>query len=174
LRWLKINLINGKTKQGDRFLCLICAGLFILCLECGKKGPPVAPKAIVPPAVQDLEAEVIRDRVRLTWSVPKKGDTLFDGLTHFGVYRYESHSSAEVCPGCPIPFEQFLDIKLDDPEPARLEGDRMILHDAIEADYRYAYKVVIYHRSGAVSKDSNIVQFVVGPNFGAPSRSQLE
>ena len=158
MRWLKINLIRGKRKHGDRFLFLICAGLLILSLECGKKAPPVAPEATVPPPVKDLKAEVIGDRVRLTWSVPKKGNTVFDGLTHFGVYKYDSHKSEEMCPGCPIPFEHFLDIKLDDPKPARVEGDRIIFHDIIEADHRHAYKVVVYHKSGGVSEDSNIVR----------------
>jgi hypothetical protein len=141
----------------NRLLLLICAGLLILCLECGKKGPPVAPRAIVPPAVKDLKAEVIGDKVRLTWSVPKKGNKVFNGLEHFGVYKYRSQSSAEMCPGCPIPFEHFLDIKLDDPEPARVEGDRIIWHDDMDAGYHYAYKIMVYHKSGRVSEDSNIV-----------------
>jgi len=141
----------------NRLLLLICAGLLILCLECGKKGPPVPPRAIVPPAVKDLKAEVIGDKVRLTWSVPKKGDKVFNGLKHFGVYKYRSHSSAEMCPGCPIPFEHFLDIKLDDPGPARIEGDRIVWHDDMDAGYHYAYKIMVYHKSGGVSEDSNIV-----------------
>ena len=141
----------------NRLLLLICAGLLILCLECGKKGPPVAPRVIVPPAVKDLKAEVIGDKVRLTWSVPKKGDKVFNGLEHFGVYKYRSQSSAEMCPGCPIPFEHLLDIRLDDPEPARVEGDRIVWHDDMDAGYHYAYKIIVYHKSGGVSEDSNIV-----------------
>lgn len=133
----------------------------ILCLACGKKAPPVAPRATIPPAVKDLKAEVIGDKVRLTWSVPKKGNKVFDGLGHFGVYKCKSHSSVEMCPGCPIPFEHFLDIKLDDPKPARVEGDSIIFYDNIEADHRYAYKVVVYHKSGGVSEDSNIVRITI-------------
>lgn len=118
----------------------------------------MAPGAIVPPAVKDLEAETMGDKVRLTWSLPKKGNTLFAGPGYFGVYRYKSHSSVETCPGCPIPFEHFLDIRLDDPESARVDGDRIVWYDKIEANHRYAYKVVVYHKSGGVSEDSNIVQ----------------
>jgi hypothetical protein len=127
-------------------------------LECGKKTPPVAPKIIIPPAVKDLKAEVIGDKVRLTWSVPKKGDKLFDGLERFGIYKYEWDSSSEMCPGCPIPFEHFADIRLEDTEAAQVEGDRIIWHDNIAAGHRYAYKVMVYHRSGGVSEDSNIVR----------------
>jgi hypothetical protein len=143
-----------------RFLFLILAGALILGLACGKKGPPVAPKPTIPPAITDLKAEVIGDKVRLTWSMPKKDNALFEGLEYFRVYKYTSHSSVDVCQGCPIPFEQLLDIKLNNPEPARVEGDRVIFHDTIKADHRYAYKVVVYHKSGGVSKDSNIAEFV--------------
>ena len=159
-----MNLMKRKRRPQDRFLFLACLGFLILCSECGKKAPPVVPEATVPPAVKDLEAEIIGDKARLTWSVPKKADKAFDGLGHFGVYKYKSHSSAEMCPGCPIPFEHFLDIKLDDPKQVRVEGDRFICHDDVEADHRYAYKVVVYHKSGGASEDSNIVQFVVKPN----------
>ncbi len=169
-----MNLIKGKRTHQDRFLFLICTGLLILCLKCGKKAPPVAPKATVPLAVKDLKAEIIGDKVRLTWSVFKKGDKVFEGLEHFGIYKYESHSSVEMCPGCPIPFEHFVDIRLHDTEAAQVEGDRIIWHDNIEADHRYAYKVIVYHSSGGVSADSNIVQFVVKPNLGTTPRSQLE
>jgi hypothetical protein len=153
-----VNLVKGKRRHQDRLLFLICTGFLILCLECGKKGPPVAREATVPPAVKDLKAEVIGDKVRLTWSVPKKGDRVFDGLEHFGIYKYKSHSSVEMCPGCPIPFEHFVDIRLDDTEAAQVEGDRIIWHDNIETGYHYAYKVIVHHRSGGVSEDSNVVQ----------------
>ncbi len=150
-------LVRKKIRCQNRSLFLICAGCLILCVQCGKKAPPVAPNVVVPPAVKDLKAEVIKDEVRLTWSVPKKGDTVFDGLERFGVYKYRFHSSEETCPGCPIPFAYVVDVKLNDPEPARLEGDRITCHDKIEVGHRYAYKVVAYHKSGGVSKDSNIV-----------------
>ena len=164
MKGLKMNLMRRKRRLKDKILFLTCLGFLILCSACGKKAPPVAPKAKVPPGVKDLEAEIIGDKVRLTWSVPKKDDKAIDGLERFGVYKYKSHTSAEICTGCPIPFEHFLDIKLDDPKEVRVEGDRIICYDNVEADHRYAYKVVVYHKSGGVSEDSNIVQFEVNPD----------
>lgn len=160
----KIKRLRGTRKNDNRLLLLLCAGLLFLCLKCGKKGPPRAPEITVPPAVSDLEAEVMGDRVRLTWSIPKEDNTVFEGLTHFGVFKYESDSSAEMCPGCPIPFIHYLDIKLDYPEPAWVEDDRVVFHDIVEADHRYVYKVVAYHEDGGISEDSNIVRFLVKPN----------
>jgi hypothetical protein len=163
LERLDINPISRKRGNDHRLLFLISVGFLILCLGCGIKGPPVPPEATIPPAVKDLEAQVVEDKVRLTWSMPKKDNALFDGVEHFRVYKYKSHSSIEVCEGCPIPFKPLLDIKLEDPYPAQMEGDSIIYHDAIEANHSYAYKVVVYHKSGGVSEDSNIVHFVTKP-----------
>jgi hypothetical protein len=153
------------TRSNHRygFLFLVFAGSLILCLACGKKGPPEPPKALISPAVKDLKAEVIKDKVRLTWSIPKKENELFPGLKLFRVYKFESHSSEEVCDGCPVPFEHLLDIRLKEPEAAQVEGDRVIFYDEVQADSRYAYKVGILHQSGGMSEDSNMVQFVTEP-----------
>ena len=154
-----MNFINGRSIHRGRLLFLIFPGLLVLCLGCGKKAPPVAPRKTVPPAVNDLKADVVGDDVRLIWSVPKKGQEVFEGLEYFRLYKHRWHRSVEMCPGCPIPFEDYLDIKLDDPEPARVEGDQIVCHDKIEPGHHYAYKVVVYHKSGGTSKDSNIVRF---------------
>ncbi len=169
---LHSNLIRV-FEMTSRFLFLICAVFFILCMGCGVKAPPVAPRATVPPSIEDLEAEVVGETVRLTWSVPREGDVVFEGLEHFTVYRRKFHRSVEQCPGCPMPFERVLDIKPKAPEPARVEGNRIIWHDQVAAGHRYAYKVVVYHKSGGMSEDSNIVQFVT-TNFDGIVKSPHE
>ena len=159
-----MNLINGRSLHQGRLLFLISTGFLILCLECGKKAPPVAPHTRVPRAVNDLKAEVVGDEVQLIWSMPKKANAVFEGLEYFRLYKHRWHRSVEMCSGCPIPFEDYLDIKLDDPKPARVEGDRIVYNEKIEPDHRYAYKVVAYHESGGASKDSNIVRFETNAN----------
>jgi len=72
-----------------------------------------------------------------------------------------------------MPFERVLDIKPKAPEPARVEGNRIIWHDQVAAGHRYAYKVVVYHKSGGMSEDSNIVQFVT-TNFDGIVKSPHE
>lgn len=153
---------RAKGKQ-HRLLFLMSLGILLLHLGCGRKGPPVAPQVVVPPAVKDLKAEVARHEVQLTWSVPTQGDNVFEGIVGFKVFRYESGDSTAPCPGCPIPFHEHLDIKLRDPAPARVEGGRVICRDALKPGYRYAYKVVVYHKSGGVSGNSNIVEFTTEP-----------
>ena len=163
MKQLNINPISRKRRNDLKLLLLISLGFLIVCIGCGKKGPPVPPGATIPPAVADLEAKVVKDKVRLTWSMPKQDDELVEGLTYFVVYKYKSPVAEAVCPECPIPFEHFHDIRLKYPEPAQVEGDTIIFYDTIEADHNYAYKVLSYHEDGGVSADSNIVRFVTEP-----------
>ncbi len=156
-------IITAKGKH-NRPLFLIFLGVLFLHPGCGRKAPPVAPQVVVPPAVKDLRAEVVGHDVQLTWSVPTQGDTVFEGVKGFRIFRYESRdSSTPRCPGCPIRFHEHLDIKLTDPAPARIKGGRVICRDALEPGCRYAYKVVVYHKSGGVSGNSNIVEFATEP-----------
>ncbi|NVM20508.1 MAG: hypothetical protein HWN68_01850 [Desulfobacterales bacterium] len=145
------------------FIFLLSLGFLLLHAGCGKKGPPVAPRAVIPPPVKDLKGEVVGDMVRLTWSIPQKDEAAFEGIAGFKLHRHKAHNSDATCPGCPIPFKPFLDIRLKDPAPAKVEADRIICYDEIEPEHRYAYKVVVYHKTGGMSEDSNIVDFVVKP-----------
>ena len=131
-------------------------------MGCGLKGPPVPRETTVPSNIADLKAVVIGDTVRLSWALPMKKDVIFPGLKLFRVYKYEAPISDKLCEGCPIPFQQVLDIHLDNPAPAWVEEDRMVWQDRVEPDHRYAYMVTVHHKSGGVSKDSNVVQFTTG------------
>jgi hypothetical protein len=44
-----------------------------------------------------------------------------------------------------------------------VEEGRMVWEDKVEPDHRYAYMVVVHHKSGGMSKDSNVVQFTTQP-----------
>jgi hypothetical protein len=152
---------NGRSnvlfKGLNRLLFLLGLWALLFLLACGKKGPPVAPRAVVPPAVQDLKAELVGGEVQLTWSIPTKNGAAFEGIEGFRVFRRNVHDSVAPCPGCPLPFDERLDIKLEYPEPARVEGGRLIYLDKVAPDGRYAYKIIVYHKSGGVSRDSNVV-----------------
>ncbi len=63
-------------RHKSRLLFLVSFIFLLLVLGCGRKGPPVAPQAVVPPAVKDLKAEIMADDVGLTWSIPKRDDTI--------------------------------------------------------------------------------------------------
>jgi hypothetical protein len=132
-------------------------GVWLLVLGCGRKGPPLPPLVVIPPGINDLTAKVLGDGVRLTWSIPKKGVTLFEGIRSFRVFRYRVNKAGSLCSGCPLPFREFLEIRLKYPGPARIEDGRVIYSHTLDPEYQYGYKIVVHHKSGGISDDSNVV-----------------
>jgi hypothetical protein len=159
--WVSQKVHNGRSnelfKGLHKLLFLLWLGFLLFHLGCGKKGPPVAPRAVVPPPVKDLKAELVGGEVQLTWSIPTKNGAAVEGIEGFRVFKRPVHGSVAPCPGCPAPFDECLDIKLAYPEPARVAGGRVVWRDKVVPDGPYAYKVIVYHKGGGVSEDSNIV-----------------
>ncbi len=128
------------------FICFILLGG----IACGKKGPPVPPKAIVPQSVKDLKGEVIQERIRLSWTIP-------EGENLFRLFKAIKPLAEEPCPGCPVRFTERFDIDIADPKTVHIEGKQVIYWDAIEPGNRYVYKVIVISEDGVESGDSNIV-----------------
>lgn len=141
----------------DRLWFLTVFFLLVLCGQCGIKGRPEPSRSPVPAAVHDLQAARVGNHLRLTWSSPEAGAVAFGGLQEFKVFRYRSPLMTGWGPDSPMPFRHLLTIKVRDPWPARQEDGHFIFADSVDPDFQYAYKVVTCHRSGGMSKDSNIV-----------------
>jgi hypothetical protein len=117
-------------------------------------------KAIIPPPIQDLKAEIRGERILLTWSVPKQDGVPTWGIKRFTVLGHTTHRSAPPCPGCPLSFKEIDEILLANPAPARIEEGRVHYVMRFDTEFRYAFKVIAYHKSGGVSDDSNIVRLL--------------
>jgi len=113
--------------------------LVFLLPGCGKKGPPVPPSQKPVPAVSDLKYS--------------KGTTVSDG---FIVYRYKRPISDSPCKNCPKLFKRVSDITNDSPG---YENKNIEYREEIEKGFVYTYKVVLYTKSGAQSRDSNYIDF---------------
>jgi hypothetical protein len=153
--------VKGIKGKHSSLLFLISLGVLFLAVACGIKGPPKVSRAVVPPAVKDLKAEVVGRDARLTWSVPQRGHTAFEGIVGFKVFRSRALDSMAPCPGCPIAFFEHLDMKLEDARSVQIENGRVVCHVVVEPGRRYAYKVVAYDKNGCVSEDSNTVEVKV-------------
>jgi len=130
--------------------------LIFLLPGCGKKGPPVPPSQKPVPAVSDLKYSIDGDTLTLTWTIPKeieKGTTVSDG---FIVYRYKRPISDSPCKNCPKLFKRVSDITNDSPG---YENKNIEYREEIEKGFVYTYKVVLYTKSGAQSRDSNYIDF---------------
>ncbi|MDY6954760.1 MAG: fibronectin type III domain-containing protein [Thermodesulfobacteriota bacterium] len=151
---------RGKAKD-KRFVFLLSLALFMVQGACGVKGPPRLPQALLPPPVTDLEAASTGHGVRLTWSVPKKGDQAGEGITGFKVYGSQALDAGSPCAGCPIPFSERLDVRRTGPEAKEGDHGRVACHVTVTPGHCYAFKVMAYDACGGVSEDSNIVEVTV-------------
>jgi hypothetical protein len=123
-----------------RMLCgVLVLLLFIalLCTGCGKKGNPIPPKMIIPPALADLTADSVTEGIRLGWSVSEaKGR-----IDHFRIVRSDVDAD-QACPGCPQDYKPFATLKVTDPN-LRREGEKgfRYIDTAVAAGRFYSYRI---------------------------------
>ena len=132
--------------------------LVFLLPGCGKKALPVPPRQKPVPAVSDLKYNIDGDILTLAWTIPKgKEKAAPDG---FIVYRYKRPISDSPCKNCPKLFKKVSDITPDIIIDAPgYENNNIEYSEEIEKGFVYTYKVVLYTKSGAQSRDSNYVDF---------------
>jgi len=133
----------------------------VLIAACGKRGPLVAPEALVPAPIKDLRVEQKGNRFQLCWSAPGKeewGGPLKD-LAGFRVFRRDVLPPDEDCETCPSAYRQ---VKTVDPEYLQdvlRYGSLYCFFDTELKDGKsYQYKVISVDAKGAASQDSNKVR----------------
>lgn len=131
----------------------------LLLSGCGRKAPPVAPRQVKPPAVNDLSASIDGDMLKLTWTIPREKEKVTSGLSGFIVYRSKRLSSESDCKSCPVLFKRVTDIPIEVPSSGYIKRGNMIYVETMEKGYRYIYKVTFY-AEGIISSDSNYVDFI--------------
>ncbi|MBW1842341.1 MAG: hypothetical protein JRI75_11210 [Deltaproteobacteria bacterium] len=126
---------------------------------CGIKAPPVPPRQVPPPAVNDLTESIVGDLLELTWtySMDKKNEN--SGVSGFIVYRSRQKLSDPVCEDCPITFERAQDIPIGVGDAEQVIKGVMTYNEILEKGFRYRYKITVYTDKGVAGSDSNIVDF---------------
>ncbi len=122
-------------------------------LGCGRKGPPLPPRPIIPMAVGSLRAEPQADGILVSWSRPARnqdGSPLTD-LLEFRVSR----SPGPGLEGGPAGFALLTTVRADSPDNASVVGDRYGLLDdgrgqGLGSGTRYAYRVQPVNKRGAL------------------------
>jgi predicted small lipoprotein YifL len=101
-------------------------------MGCGKKGPPLAPLALIPPPPVHATYQLTANQVMLQWELDpefqKKGK---GGDMGVEIYRARRTLLEDACKGCPLPFE-----KLAEVSAATLE-----YRDSLERGFRYFYRL---------------------------------
>ena len=133
------------------FVVTILTMLLFLLSGCGIKGLPVPPRYEKPPAVSDLQYQVVGNQINLTWSVPSQKRAP-DNLTIAGakVFRLKQSLKNLPCKDCPQTFRIIRKI------PAR--SGTMQFQDTIDKGFRYYYKIVLYDVENQDGEDSDIVR----------------
>lgn len=125
-------------------------------LSCGKKGPPVPPRAVPPPAVPMLSMELEGDDLTLIWTAPEGSKRVVSDLGGFFIYRSKQSVSAPECKDCPILFTRIGTVPYEGQAPGT---ETITFSETLEKGIRYIYKVTVYSKSGLISGDSNLVSF---------------
>ncbi len=138
--------------------------LFILLPGCGKKAPPIPPRQKPVPAVSDLKYNIDGEILILTWTTPKEKEKAKTAPDGFIVYRYKRSISDSPCKNCPKLFQKMSDIPVDITADNTIdtpgyENKNIEYREEIEKGFVYTYKVVLYTKSGAQSRDSNYINF---------------
>lgn len=137
---------------------LIALPVFTVIAACGKRGPLVAPEALVPAPIKDLRVEQKGNRFLVCWSAPGKeewGGPL-KGLAGFQVFRREVLPPDEDCETCPSAYGLLRTVDPEYLQDVLRSGSFFCFFDSDLKDGRtYQYKVVTMDKEGSVSKDSN-------------------
>ena len=136
-------------RPNEPFPCCRTAVVLIIIMllgACGKKAPPVPPRAAPLPVVSDLKIAIEDKSVVLRWRTDKTAD----GVEGYTVYRATTDLSAGECPGCPVIFQK-IDRVMDKGADAAL-----MFSEPVPPGFRYTYKVRPFYSSGGEGPDSNM------------------
>ncbi|MGH7358097.1 MAG: fibronectin type III domain-containing protein, partial [Candidatus Rokuibacteriota bacterium] len=155
---------------------------------CGKRGPPVAPEYRLPAAVQDLQAAVVGNEIRLTWTLPRMrvDRSPLKEVVRTEVYRRVEDGAPDQPirpailtfgglfgppPGVPG-FDRVANITVAEPERAEIQGNLVTYLDAQDLTFgqRYTYVVIALDEKGRPSPPSNRVVVALAAAPVAPPR----
>ncbi|MGD9412393.1 MAG: hypothetical protein PVJ54_11060 [Desulfobacterales bacterium] len=145
-------------------LFVVLAGLSLLWIGCGKKGPPRPPQRPLPPKVKDLAYSLRNDRVELSWTVPGGADPSASPPAAVKVFRSRLSAEEAGCENCPIRYTVSGNIPVQKKRSEKSKPISMSYAESVEPGYRYIYKVMVYDEYGIGGKDSNIVKFDFHPD----------
>ncbi len=132
--------------------------LFLLVFTgCGKKGPPIPPKAYIPPAVNDLTAGVDKDLVKLTWTtvLDKKQSHMDDSV--FVIYGSKQSLDSDPCKGCPKIFKPIAKTPFNVHAEAIKTGGMLTRLIQLDHGFRYEIKLKIEMGNNVAGPFSNTV-----------------
>jgi fibronectin type 3 domain-containing protein len=143
----------GRARR-DRIIAVLAAALFVL-PACGRKGPPLPPRPVVPAAVGSLQAEARGSAIVLSWTRPTRNDdnSPLADLLEFRIVRATLALGTGAAP--PSAFSFLATVRADQPENAVVQGALYAYRDdagghGLPTGRQYRYRVQAVNRHGEV------------------------
>ncbi len=155
-----------RTRQ---IVALAFLTVFLL-VGCGRKGAPVVPVLIEPSPPADLQAQVRRQVVVLTWTRPTANvdGTVLKSLAAFRISRQQQVPQASA-------FSVIATVKADKPENAIMSGNRYAFTDtSVAVGAKYGYQIESVNRHGIVGPPSEEATALVTVEIAASSDLRAE
>lgn len=142
-----------EERSGARAALVFVLAASLLTAACGRKGPPLPPRAVVPAAVRDLRAEPRGLGVRLSWTRPSRNDdgSPLTDLREFRVLRATLPLGQAAAPASAFSF--LTAVRAEDPENATVHGTLYVYRDdaggqGLNPGRQYRYRIRAINRRG--------------------------
>jgi predicted small lipoprotein YifL len=155
--------------QRQRAFAFLAAALFLL-PACGRKGPPLPPRPIVPAAVGNLQAEPRESGILLSWTRPTRNDdgSALTDLLEFRLFRATVLLGTSAVP--PSAFSFLATVRADQPQNASVQGSLYVYRDdaggqglSVGRQYRYRLQAVNRRGEGGAFSADVAVDFTAAP-----------
>jgi hypothetical protein len=140
--------------QGYRVIAVLGALLFVI-PACGRKGPPLPPRPVVPAAVGNLRAEPSGSAIVLSWTRPTRNDdnSPLTDLLEFRIARATVSLGTGAAPSSAFSF--LATVRADQPENAGVQGALYAYRDdagghGLPTGHQYRYRIQAVNRHGEV------------------------
>jgi predicted small lipoprotein YifL len=140
--------------QRYRVIALLFAALLAL-PACGRKGPPLPPRPVVPAAVGNLQAEPREAGIVLSWTRPtlNNDNSPLTDLLEFRLFRATLALGTRAVPASA--FSVLATVRADQPENAGVQGPLYVYRDdargqGLPTGHQYSYRVQGVNRRGEV------------------------
>ena len=137
-----------------RVIVVLAAALFVL-PACGRKGPPLPPRPVVPAVVGNLQAEPSGSTIVLSWTRPTRNDdnSPLTDLLEFRIVRATVAVGTGSVP--PSAFSFLATVRAEQPENAGVQGELYAYRDdagghGLPTGRQYRYRVQAVNRHGEV------------------------
>lgn len=142
-------------RYGFIFQAVIAIAIILTVYGCGRKGPPVAPRQLAVPAVNELKSLVEGNNVMLEWNVPETKEKKAPRVTGFVIYQAKYPVAEDICENCPINYKPVAEVSADS---AGKDGSIRYIRQ-LEKGFKYFFKVTAFSKNvKPESRDSNIIK----------------